>query len=145
MNDQPAELGDPGADLDRARPVQLLHEVDLHAHQHVGHAGGADAERLVAKHRHPAALEIGREHRLVDVALRVEVAEAADVADAVRVVGKLSGTGLRGLGVGWSFKGKVLRVGTHSGALRPQARGGNASVGPAFCTLCPLFATFDAR
>ena len=91
-----AELGDAGADLDGAGPVQLLHVIDLHAHHDEGHARHADAEVGVAEHRHPAALEIGQEHRLVDVALRVEIAEADDFGDAVRVIGKLR----RGLGAG---------------------------------------------
>ena len=41
--------------------------------------GHADAEIGVAKHRHPPALEVGQEHRLVDVALRIEIAEADDL------------------------------------------------------------------
>ena len=55
----------------------------------IGDARHADAEIGVAEHRHPAALEVGQEHRLVDVALRIEIAEADDVGDAMRVVGKL--------------------------------------------------------
>ena len=56
----------------------------------------------IAEHRHPPALEIGQKYRLVDVALRIEVAEADDFGDAMRIIGKLR-QGLLGRSAGWSF------------------------------------------
>ena len=72
----------------------------------IGDARHADAEIGIAEHRHPPALEVGQEHRLVDVALRIEIAEADDFGDAMRIVGKLRhglGAGLLGRSAGWSF------------------------------------------
>ena len=69
-----------------------LQEIDLLAHQH-------DRSRCRRRCRDPglrnsgdaAALEVGREHGVVDVALRVEIAEANDVAHAVRIVVQAAG------------------------------------------------------
>src|SRR5262245_1381720 len=92
------ELRDAGADLDVARPAQLAQEVDLGMHQHVGAPGHADAEIGPAEHGDAAGLEIGGEHRVVDVALRIEVGIADDVRRPVRVVvdtrGRPGGFGL---------------------------------------------------
>src|SRR5262249_29577367 len=81
-----AELRDRGADLDIAGPAQLAQEIDLGVDEHVGAAGHADAEIGPAKHGDPAGLEIGREYRVVDVSLRVEIGVADDIAGLVRVV-----------------------------------------------------------
>src|SRR5262245_15044574 len=77
-----ADLGDSSPDLDRARPMQFLEKVDLDPRQHRGRAGHLQAVLFVPDDHHPAALQIGREHRVVDVALAVDVAEADDVGDA---------------------------------------------------------------
>src|SRR5581483_4079263 len=84
-----AKRGERRADDDLARPAQFAQEVDFLAHQDEGRVVDADAEISFTEHGDPARLEIGGEHGVVDVALRIEVGVTDDVADAVRIVGEL--------------------------------------------------------
>ena len=70
------------ADLDGAGPVEFAEEVDLEPRHDRSGAGHLQAVLLVVDQADPAGFEIGREHRVIDVALMVEIAEADDVADA---------------------------------------------------------------
>src|SRR5712691_3995921 len=81
-----AEPRDRRTDLDRPGPSQLAQEIDLGVHQDKRPARHANPEVRHAEHRPAAGLEIGGEHDIVDVALRIEVAEADDVG---RSVGKV--------------------------------------------------------
>ena len=121
-----------------ARPVQLLHVVDLHPHHHEGHARHADAEVGVAEHRHPAALEVGEEHRLVDVALRIEVAEADDRrrrdADSRQAAARAS----------WRAVGRAGR--SRNSPYVRLASGTRAMAGQGLATaLCDAISPFRAR
>src|SRR6185437_13383130 len=83
-----AEGGERGADRDFARPAQLAQEVDLLPHQHNRRVLDADAEIAIAEHGDAAGLQVGREHRVVDVALRIEIGVPDDIGYLVRIIGK---------------------------------------------------------